>query len=189
MSQFSEIGKKMQGEFMKTHKLGTNSAAAIRTIKGPKHLDDDKKVKNPAYKTSPLYHKAQKHTEEIHRAVRDNLHSGYSRVAASHHDEFKEHLLSTYIKGKSEHALPYVKVTGTGGNNKPANAHITDPSDNDTYHKIKNAKKFSLHPSGAGTLHINSHDSHDENDKGHRVMSLQVKHGNGPLTPITVNAS
>ena len=52
-------------EFMAKHRLGTNKAAAVRAIKGPKHLDTEKKVENPEYKKSELYKKAGEHAKKI----------------------------------------------------------------------------------------------------------------------------
>ena len=180
-------------EFMDKHKLGTNKSAAIRKIKGPKHLDDDKKISNPDYKTSRVYHKGVEHSKQINTEVRDKLHKGYSEMAKSHHEELKHHLLHTYIKGNTKHSLPYVKVHGQGGydhesdTHKPVHAHATDPSDNEMYHKIRNAHHLSFHKSGQGNITVKTHE-HEHDEHGKKAMSLQVKHSNGPLTNVSVLA-
>ena len=112
-------------------------------------------------------------------------------MAKSHHEELKHHLLHTYIKGNTKHSLPYVKVHGQGGydhesdTHKPVHAHATDPSDNEMYHKIRNAHHLSFHKSGQGNITVKTHE-HDEHGK--KAMSLQVKHSNGPLTNVSVLA-
>jgi len=181
-------------EFMDKHKLGTNKAAAIRKIKGgTSHLDDAKTIKNPDYKTSRVYHKGVEHSKQINTEVRDKLHKGYSEMAKSHPEELKHHILHTYVKGNSKHSLPYVKVHGQGGyehesdTHKPVHAHATDPSDNDMYHKIRNAHHLSFHKSGEGNITVKTHE-HEHDEHGKRAMSLQVKHGNGPLTNVAVLA-
>ena len=175
-------------EFMKKHGLGTNKAAAVRKIKGPKHLDADKKVENPGYKNSELYHAASDHARKVNNEVRDKLHKGYSKMAKSHHEELKHHLLSTYIKGNSEHALPYVKVHGQGGHDKKAKATVSDPSDNDTYHKIRNAHHYSFHKGGEANINVHAHE-HEHDTKGSKVFTIQAKHNNGPLTNMKTVAS
>jgi hypothetical protein len=177
-----------QKEFMDKHKLGSIKSRAEKSIKGPKHLDDDKKIDNPDYKESDIYHKAQAHSKIINNEVRDKLHKGYSEMAKSNHEELKHHLLSTYIKGNAEHSLPYTKVHGTGGNDKPASAAASDPSDNDTYHKIRNAKKLSFHKGGEANINVHAHETDHPDDKGKKVFSLQVKHNNGPLTNLKIGA-
>ena len=190
MSEYDIHGhvEKRHKEFMEKHGLGSNKAAAVRKIKGPKHLDAEKKVENPDYKNSELYHAASDHARKINNEVRDKLHKGYSTMAKSHHEELKHHILSTYIKGNSKHALPYVKVHGQGGGDKPAKAHASDPSDNDVYHKIRNAHHFSFHKGGEANINIHAHES--EKDKtGTKVFSIQAKHNNGPLTNMKTVAT
>lgn len=181
--------EKRHKEFMKKHGLGTNKAAAVRAIKGPKHLDADKKVENPDYKTSDLYHEAGQHARTINREMRDRLHKGYSEMAKkSKHEELRHHLLSTYVKGNSKHALPFVKVHGQGGGDKPAKAHVSNPSDNDVYHKIRSAHHFSFHKGGEANTNVHTHEN--ENDKkGTKVFSIQTKHNNGPLTNMKTIAT
>jgi hypothetical protein len=175
-------------EFMEKHGLGTNKAAAVRKIKGPKHLDVEKKIENPDYKSSDLYHAASEHARKINGEVRDKIHKLYSNAAKTHHEELKHHLLNTYIKGNSKQALPFVKVHGQGGGDKPAKAHVSDPSDNDTYHKIRNAHHFSFHKGGESIVNVHAHeDEHDE--KGTKVLSIQSKHNNGPLTNMKTVAT
>lgn len=175
-------------EFMKKHGLGTNKAAAVRTIKGPKHLDAEKKVENPDYKNGELYHAASVHARKINNEVRDKLHKGFSKMAQTHHEHLKNHLLSTYIKGNSKHALPFVKVHGQGGGDKPAKAHVSNPSDNDTYHKIRNAHHFSIHKGGESNINVHAHE-HEHDTKGTKVLTLQAKHNNGPLTNMKIGAT
>jgi len=175
-------------EFMKKHGLGTNKAAAVRAIKGPKHLDAHGKVENPDYKNSDLYHAASEHARKINNEVRDKLHKGYSKMAQSHHEELKQHLLNTYIKGNSKHALPYVKVHGQGGGEKAAKAHVSNPSDNETYHKIRNAHHFSFHKGGEANISVHAHE-HENDTKGTKVFTIQAKHNNGPLTNMKTVAS
>lgn len=172
-------------EFMKKHKLGTVKSRAAKHVAGEKELHPGHT--SPSYRNNPLYHKASEHATQVNREVRDKLHKGYSEMAKSHHEELKHHLLSTYVKGNSEHSLPYVKIHGTGGGHKAASAHATDPSDNDVYHHIRSAKKFSFHKGGEGNINIHTHDS--EHGPGKRVFGLQVKHNNGPLTNIKINAN
>ena len=178
---------KRHQEFMNKHNLGTNKAAAIRVIKGPKHLDSAGKVESPHYKSSDVYHEGVIHSKKINNEVRDKLHKGYSKMANSHPEELKHHLLHTYVKGNSQHALPYVKIHGSGGHDKPAHAHATDPSDNEMYHKIRNAHHISFHKSGEGNVTVKTHE-HEGDKQGSKAMSLQVKHVNGPLTGVSILA-
>jgi hypothetical protein len=73
-----------------------------------------------------------------------------------------------------------LKTHGQGGGNKPAKAHTEDPSDNDMYHSIAGAKKIEFHKGGEGNINVHA--------DGKKVMSLQVKHNNGPLTSLKVGA-
>ena len=84
--------------------------------------------------------------------------------------------------------MPYVKVHGQGGGDKPAKAHASDPSDNDVYHKIRNAHHYSFHKGGEANINIHAHES--EKDKtGTKVFSIQAKHNNGPLTNMKTVAT
>ena len=179
--------EKRQQEFINKHKLSSVRTTAQKQIKGEKFLDKEKKQKNPHYKTSDLYHKASEHARKVNNEVRDKLHEGYSKMSHSHPEELKHHILSTFVKGSHEHALPYVKVHGSGGHDKPATAHATDPSDNEMYHKIRNAHHLSFHKSGQGNITVKTHE-HEHDEHGKKAMSLQVKHVNGPLTGVSVLA-
>jgi len=189
MSEYDIHGhvEKRHQEFMKKHNLGTVKAKAQRAVNGPKHLDTEKKVENPEYRNNELYHKASEHARSVNKEVRDKLHKGYTKMSKSHPEELKHHILHTYIKGNAEHALPYVKVHGSGGHDKKAHAHATDPSDNEMYHKIRNAHHLSFHKGGESLIPVHAHES--EHSKGHRVFGLQVKHNNGPLTNMKIGAT
>ena len=108
-------------------------------------------------------------------------------MTKSHPEELKHHILHTYIKGNSEHSLPYVKVHGQGGHDKKAKATVSDPSDNDTYHKIRNSHHLSFHKGGEANINVHAHE-HEHDTKGTKVFSLQAKHNNGPLTNMKIGA-
>ena len=168
--------EKRHQEFMKKNGLGTNTSAAAKAVAGEKK--DAAGNDNPEYRNNELYHKASEHARKVNTEIRDKLHEGYSQMSQK---DLKNHLLKTYIKGNTAHALPYVKTHGTGGDGKkPAAAHTEDPSDNDMYHKIKKAKKIELHKAGEGQINVHA--------DGHRVFGLQVKHNNGPLTNMKIGA-
>jgi len=170
-----------QEKFMKTNKMvSKNRSAAAKEIAGEKK--DKSGEKSELYRNSALYHKGLEHARKLNKQVRDKLHEGYSMMG---HQELKEHLMKTYIKGNSEHALPYVKTHGTGGGDskKMASAHTTDPSDNDMYHHIKNAKKIHLEKSGDSGINVHTEDK-DGNKR--KAFGIQVKHGNGPLTNLAI---
>jgi hypothetical protein len=187
-------------KFMKKHGLGDpklnkngvkvyNKAKASSQVAGEKYLDEKKKIKNPQYRNNINYNVAKDNAKKINSEIRDKLHEGYSQMK---HEDLKKHLLNTYIKGNDAHALPYLKVTGTGGGSskKPASAHSTDPSDNDLYHQIKNAHGFHLEKGkgkddeeGGSGMTVHTIDK-DGNKK--RAFRIQVKHGNGPLTSVKI---
>lgn len=163
------IATKRQTEFKKSMGLPSKNAEAQRIIKGQKDTVQ--------YRNNPQYDKAMKHATDIHREVRDTLHHHLSNLS---NDEAKDHLLKTYIKASHSHAIPYVKTHGQGGGNKVAKAHTEDPSDNDMYHGIRNAKKIEFHKGGEGNINVHA--------DGRKLMTLQVKHNNGPLTSLKVGA-
>jgi hypothetical protein len=170
-----------QEKFMKTNKMKSGSrAAAAKEIAGDKK--DSQGNDSPLYRKSALYEKGLEHARKVNKQVRDKIHEGYSMMS---HDDLKDHLMKTFIKGNSEHALPYAKTHGTGGgeSKKSASAHTSDPSDNDMYHHLKNSKKIHLTKSGDGGITVHAEDK-DGNKK--RLFGIQVKHGNGPLTNVKV---
>jgi len=176
-------------EFQEKHGLEKVKSKAAAQVAGQKYIGNPKdKKRHPEYRNNPLYHEAQKHASQINNEVRDKLHKGYSHMAKTHHEELKHHILHTYIKGNSEHALPYVKVHGSGGHDKPAHAHATDPSDNETYHQIKNAHHLSFHKAGNDGMAVHTHE-HKNDKSGKKAFRIQVKHNNGPLTNLSINAS
>ena len=177
--------EKRHQEFMKKHNLGTVKSKAAKLVAGEKK--DEHGNDNPGYRNNEMYHIASEHARKVNKEVRDKLHKGYSKMAETHHEELKHHLMHTYIKGNSEHALPYVKVHGTGGHDKPAHAEATDPSDNETYHTLHNAKKLSFHKGGESLIHVHAHEH--PNKPGKRIFGLQVKHNSGPLTSIKIGAT
>jgi hypothetical protein len=95
-------------------------------------------------------------------------------------NDLKEHMLKTYVKASTSHALPYVKTHGTGGHEKEASAHTEDPSDNETYHALKDAKRVHVEKSAGSLISVHA--------DGKRMFGIQVKHNNGPLTPIKILA-
>lgn len=165
--------KKRWNEFMKKNNLSGSFAQIEKTVKGKKYLDDSKKIRNPKYRDNPLFHKASEHRQIIDNEVRDKLHSHMSKME---HNDVKKHLLSTYVKASTNHALPYVKTHGTGGHEKEASAHTEDPSDNEMYHKIKKSKRIHFQKSGSGNISVHA--------DGQKVFNIQVKHNNGPFTSM-----
>ena len=163
------IANKRQSEFKAKEGLSPKNAEAQRAIKGEKGTVH--------YRNNPLYQKAMQHATTIHKEVRDALHDHLSNLST---DAAKHHLLKTYIKASHSHALPYVKTHGQGGGNKAAKAHTEDPSDNDMYHNVRNAKKIEFHKGGEGNINVHA--------DGKKVMTLQVKHNNGPLTSLKIGA-
>lgn len=163
------IQKKHNAEFAKKNKLSSVSAQAKKSVTGEKGTDK--------YRNNALYDKAMVHAAKINNETRDKLHEHYSNMDV---DTAKGHLINTYIKASNSNALPYVKTHGMGGHEKAASAYTEDPSDNETYHKLKQAKKIEF-KKAAGT-------GIDVHADGQKVMALQVKHNNGPFTPMKVIA-
>jgi hypothetical protein len=174
---------KMQKDYMEKNELGNVKTKAQKIIKGEKYSDATEKKENPKYKNNEAYRAAGEHAKTINTAVRDKLHEGYSNM---HHEALREHLLKTYIKGNTEHALPYVKTSGSGGGHKPSSAHTEDPSDNDMYHQIKKAHKIELHKTGEGAIAVHTVDK-DGNSR--RAFGIQVKHSDGPLSTMKIGAA
>jgi hypothetical protein len=173
--------KREQEKFMKTNKMMSKTrAAGAKEIAGEKK--DESGQKSELYRNTALYHKGLEHARKLNKQIRDKVHEGYSMMS---HDELKNHLMKTYIKGNSEHALPYVKTHGTGGgeSKKKASAHTTDPSDNDMYHHLKNAKKIHIEKSGDAGMTVHTEDKEGNKRK---AFGIQVKHGNGPLTNVAI---
>lgn len=163
------IQKKHNADFAKKNKLSSVSAQAKKAVTGEK---DTKQ-----YRDNPLYDKAMVHAAKINNETRDKLHEHYSTMDV---DSAKGHLLKTYIKASNANALPYVKTHGMGGHEKSASAYTEDPSDNETYHKIKKAKQIEFKKAAGTGIDIHA--------DGQKVMALQVKHNNGPYTPMKVIA-
>jgi hypothetical protein len=167
--KLGETGNARQKEFMEKFKLSPKLTHAESEIKGEKGTEE--------YRNNPLYHEAMKHAAGVNTEIRDTLHDHYSNMDQ---DEVKHHLLKTYIKANAEHTLPYVKTHGTGGDKKEASAHTEDPSDNEVYHQLRNAKHIEFKKGGGSLIHVHA--------DGKRVFGIQVKHNNGPLTPLKILA-
>ena len=156
-----------QKQFIEDNGLDSVASKAHSQIKGEKGTDE--------YRNNPLYKEAMKHASSINTEVRDVLHQHYENMP---HDEVKNHLLSTFIKANEAHSLPFVKTHGTGGGISEASAHTEDPSDNEAYHSLRNAKKITFKKGGGAGIHVYA--------DGKRVFGIQVKHNNGPLTSVKV---
>lgn len=161
--------KKHQSSFVKKKGLPTVMSQAAAKIAGKKETK--------SYRNNPAYREALEHAKMINTKVRDKLHQHYSSMKSN---DLKEHMLKTYIKASTSHALPYVKTHGTGGYDKQASAHTEDPSDNETYHALRDAKKVHVEKSAGSLLSVHA--------DGKRMFGIQVKHNNGPLTPIKILA-
>lgn len=158
--------KKEHLKFVKKHKLPTVMSQA------------QEKIKNKfGERKGFLYDTASAHATTINTNVRNKLHQHYSSMKSN---DLKEHMLKTYIKASTSHALPYVKTHGTGGYDKQATAHTEDPSDNETYHALRDAKKVHVEKSAGSLLSVHA--------DGKRMFGIQIKHNNGPLTPIKILA-
>ena len=153
--------RKHQSDFVKKKKLPTVMKQAAAKVAGVKETPKE----------------ALEHATMINTKVRDKLHQHYSTMKSN---DLKEHMLKTYIKASTSHALPYVKTHGTGGYDKQASAHTEDPSDNETYHALRDAKKVHVEKSAGSLLSVHA--------DGKRMFGIQVKHNNGPLTPIKILA-
>jgi len=164
----SEV-KKHQSDFIKKKKLPTVASQAASKVAGVKETS--------TYRNNPTYKEALSHASMINTKVRDKLHNHYSTMKSN---DLKEHMLKTYIKASTSHALPYVKTHGTGGHEKEASAHTEDPSDNETYHALKDAKRVHVEKSAGSLISVHA--------DGKRMFGIQVKHNNGPLTPIKILA-
>ena len=161
--------KKQQISYIKKKGLPTVMTQAAAKIAGKKETK--------GYRNNPAYREALEHATTINTKVRDKLHQHYSSMKSN---DLKEHMLKTYIKASTSHALPYVKTHGTGGYDKQASAHTEDPSDNETYHALRDAKKVHVEKSAGSLLSVHA--------DGKRMFGIQVKHNNGPLTPIKILA-
>jgi len=164
----SEV-KKHQSDFIKKKKLPTVTSQAASKVAGVKETS--------SYRNNPTYKEALSHASMINTKVRDKLHNHYSTMKSN---DLKEHMLKTYVKASTSHALPYVKTHGTGGHEKQASAHTEDPSDNETYHTLKDAKRVHVEKSAGSLISVHA--------DGKRMFGIQVKHNNGPLTPIKILA-
>ena len=161
--------KKHQSSFIKKKGLPTVTSQAAAKVAGKKETK--------GYRNNPTYQEALEHASMINTKVRDKLHQHYSSMKSN---DLKEHMLKTYIKASTSHALPYVKTHGTGGYDKAASAHTEDPSDNETYHALRDAKKVHVEKSAGSLLSVHA--------DGKRMFGIQIKHNNGPLTPIKILA-
>jgi hypothetical protein len=161
--------RKHQSDFIKKKKLPGVMKQAAAKVAGEKET--------PTYRNNPAYKEALDHASMINTKVRDKLHQHYSTMKSN---DLKEHMLKTYVKASTSHALPYVKTHGTGGYDKEASAHTEDPSDNETYHALRDAKKVHVEKSGGSLMSVHA--------DGKRMFGIQVKHNNGPLTPIKILA-
>lgn len=168
--KLGELASARQKEFMDHFGLHSKMSKANEQIKGEKGTEE--------YRNNPLYSQAMKHASGVNTEVRDVLHKHYSNMS---HEDVKKHLLSTYIKANEDHTLPYVKVHGTGGGKKESSAHTEDPSDNEVYHNIRNAKHIEFKKGGGSLIHVHA--------DGKRVFGIQVKHNNGPLTSLKILAT
>lgn len=157
---------KLQNQFLKKHGH-KNLAAGAAAVAGEKGTS--------SYRNSKKYDEAMAHATKVNGSVRDKLHEHYQSMK---HEDLKSHLLRTFVKANSEHALPYVKTHGTGGYDKEATAHTEDPSDNEMYHSIRDSKKLEIHKSGGTLMSVHA--------DGKRMFGIQVKHNNGPLTSMKI---
>ena len=164
----SEV-KKQHLSYAKKKGLPTVMTQAAAKIAGKKETK--------GYRNTPAYREALEHATTINTKVRDKLHQHYSSMKSN---DLKEHMLKTYIKASTSHALPYVKTHGTGGYDKQASAHTEDPSDNETYHALRDAKKVHVEKSAGSLMSVHA--------DGKRMFGIQIKHNNGPLTPIKILA-
>jgi hypothetical protein len=161
--------KKQQMSYIKKKGLPTVLSQAAAKVAGKKETK--------SYRKNPAYTEASEHMNMIDNKVRNKLHGHYSTMKT---DELKEHLLKTYVKASTTHALPYVKTHGTGGYEKEASAHTEDPSDNEIYHRLRDAKKIHVERGGNSNMSVHA--------DGKKMFSIQVKHNNGPLTSMKVIA-
>lgn len=161
------LTKARQSQFIEDNDLDPVTSKAHSQIKGEKGTDE--------YRNNPLYKDAMKHAASVNSEVRDILHQHYENMP---HDEVKNHLLSTFIKANEAHSLPFVKTHGTGGGISEASAHTEDPSDNEAYHALRNAKKITFKKGGGSGIHVHA--------DGKRIFGIQVKHNNGPLTSVKI---
>jgi hypothetical protein len=166
----SSEAKKQQTSFIKKKGLPTVLSQAAAKLAG-------KNKESKSYRNNPAYREASEHMNKIDNKVRDKLHQHYSSMKSN---DLKEHLLKTYIKASTSHALPYVKTHGTGGYDKTASAHTEDPSDNEMYHSLRDAKKVHVEKAGNSNMSVHA--------DGKRMFGIQIKHNNGPLTALKVIA-
>jgi hypothetical protein len=159
--------KKQNADFVKKKKLNSVSTKAAEQVAGEKGTS--------SYRNNALYSDALSHASKVNNSVRDKLHDHYSSMKS---EDLKNHLLKTFIKASTSHALPYVKTHGTGGHEKEASAHTEDPSDNETYHALKGAKKVHVEKSGGTLMSVHA--------DGKRMFGIQIKHNSGPLTSMKV---
>ena len=85
---------KRHNEFIQKHNLDKVKSKAAKQVAGTKYSNDKTKDIHPEYRNNELYHKASEHAREINSEVRDKLHKGYSKMAKSHPEELKHHLLN-----------------------------------------------------------------------------------------------
>jgi hypothetical protein len=161
--------KTENSKFIKKKKLPDVLTKAAEHVAGKKETS--------SYRNNPLYSEALTHAAKINTAVRDKLHEHYSKMKS---EDLKNHLLKTYVKASTTHALPYVKTHGTGGYDKEASAHTEDPSDNETYHALRDAKKVHVEKSAGSLMSVHA--------DGKRMFGIQIKHNNGPLTGMKILA-
>lgn len=168
--------KKSWDSYIKKKKLPKVYSQASDFVSGPKKLKNGKD--NPLYRDknkNEAYREASLHMNKINTSVRDKLHQKYSSMKSDH---LKNHFLKTFIKASTTHALPYVKIHGTGGYDKEATAHTEDPSDNEMYHALRDAKKVHVEKSAGSLMSVHA--------DGKRMFGIQIKHNNGPLTSMKI---
>jgi hypothetical protein len=160
-TSLADIAKSRHDEFTQENNLPSAVGARKKAIRA-----------NPK-----IFKRASSAAQATHAALRDHLHEHYQGMD---HEDLRNHFLSTYLKVSSDNPVPYVKVTGVGGEKSDAHAHTEHYDDNPVANSIRGAQRISTRPSGDGYLHVLA--------DGRHVFSIQVKHNSqGMASSLKVN--
>jgi hypothetical protein len=193
-----DVGVDLAGMVKKSH-----SAFAKKENLSDVDSTRDKQLRDSAKGTTDtsLYNRAQEEATKLHKGMRDSLMSKYQEMANSPegHEQLKQHFFKHFLRTSENNEVPYVKLTGTGGEKTPAGkikevaTHVEEGDHSPAVQAAKASKKFSFKPTGNKGFDVYAHD--DEHPEGRRIFKFDVKHksyqmGQGvvsKITPVTID--
>jgi hypothetical protein len=194
----NDVGVDLSGMVDKSHK-----AFAKKENLSPVDSTRDSQLRDSAKgKTDPeLYNRAQTEATKLHKSMRDALMKRYQEMSGTPegHEELKKHFFKHFLRTSENNEVPYVKLTGTGGDKTPTGkikevqTHVEEGDHSPPVQAAKAAKKFSFKPTGNKGFDVYAHD--DDHPEGRRIFKFDVKHksyqmGQGvvsKITPVTID--